>query len=703
MVTPIHIRPKSDEIYLDCNATTPVLPEIAQAVSHTMERVFGNPSSSHITGLQARYILDNTRRLGREVIGAGRGHLVFTSGATEGIQTAVLSALSHARKQGHATVGKVLLYGATEHKAVPQALAHWNELLGIGAELKAIPVDGNGLLDLDFITEYLPHALMICTMAVNNETGVRQDLATLERVIRQHGSQVPWMVDCVQMLGKGQLNLAATTIDYAPFSGHKLYGPKGIGFLYVREHAPFTPLIIGGGQEQGLRSGTENLPGIAALHTLFELLLDTEQQVFKPVAKLNGYREQLLGALRTAFPTLELNHAFEYSVPTTLNFSVRGVPSRDIMDVFDAANIRVSSGSACSSKVTRSFVLDAMGLADWRSQSAIRLSFGPATEQATIDAACQRIKEAAQALRHSCLLLSDTNEDFDSELDGVVQLRFDAQCCYLIIDRAARELVVIDPVAQLSERIEKLVECQHYRVKAVVTTEPQSANSTAAMLAQLVCASGCDAERDNVGWPRHAQADCTIPEDCNLPPEGCLLVGNRRLYRVGTRQPIYLLSSPISPSAQARVDFAFVGEQEAPTLLNQAVGEQTLICRKWDENFAIATQLHELNQQDCGCALVDIAPEQQQQWLRRPETLVLDVREQQEHQVTPLELPAQVVNVPLTRLVQFIYDHRAEYKDRPIVCLCRSGNRSAVAAQALSRFGFCNVSHLAGGMALLAS
>ncbi|RUO74365.1 aminotransferase class V [Pseudidiomarina sediminum] len=698
MVTPIHIRPKEDEIYLDCNATTPVLPQIAAAVSHTMEQVFGNPSSSHITGLQARYILDNTRRLGREVIGAPRGHLVFTSGATEGIQTAVLSALTHAQQP---TQGKYLLYGATEHKAVPQALAHWNELLGIGAELKAIPVDQNGLLDFDFISAHLPQALMICTMAVNNETGVRQDLATLERVIRQVAPEVPWMVDCVQMLGKADFALSETTIDYAPFSGHKLYGPKGIGFLYVREQRPFTPLIIGGGQEQGLRSGTENLPGIAALHTLFELLLDKQQQVFKPVTVLNQYREQLLEALRMAFPSLELNHALEYSVPTTLNFSVRGVPSRDIMDVFDAANIRVSSGSACSSKVTRSFVLDAMGLDDWRSQSAIRLSFGPATEQATIDAACQRIKEAAHALRQSCLLLSDTNEDFDSELDGVVQLRFDAHCCYLVIDRSAREMAVIDPVPQLAERIEKLVACQHYRVKAVVTTEQQGADSPAAMLAQLLCASGCDAARDNVGWPLSAAADCSVPRDCDVPTDGCLLVGNRRLYRVGTRQPIYLLSSPIAANAEAKVDFAFIGEQASPQLLNQAVGKHTLLCAKTDETFAIAQLLDELNDTPCGCELVNIGPEQQLEWLRRPETLVLDVREQQEHQVTPLELPAQVMNVPLTRLVQFIYDYRETFADRPVVCLCRSGNRSGVAAQVLTRFGFCNVSHLAGGMALL--
>src|SRR5690606_3803944 len=264
------------------------LPHIAKAVEHVMQQVFGNPSSSHITGLQARYILDNTRRLARQVIGADKGHVVFTSGATEGIQTAVLSALSQVRQQ--AQQGKWLLYGATEHKAVPQALEHWNKLLGVNAELKAIPVANNGLLDLQFIAEHVGDAVMICTMAVNNETGVGQDLAALEQTIRSHSPTVPWMVDCVQALGKQALQLAATSIDYAPFSGHKLYAPKGIGFLYVRAGAPFTPLIIGGGQEQGLRSGTENLPGIAALHTLFELLLDKQQAVFHDHSTLVSYR-----------------------------------------------------------------------------------------------------------------------------------------------------------------------------------------------------------------------------------------------------------------------------------------------------------------------------------------------------------------------------------------------------------------------------
>lgn len=705
MVTPVQIRPKAAEIYLDCNATTPVLPQIASAVEHVMEHVFGNPSSSHITGLQARYILDNTRRIGRTVIGAETGRLIFTSGATEGIQTAVLSALNAARSDANQGSKRWLLYGATEHKAVPQALEHWNQLLGLNAELKAIPVDQQGLLDHDFIAEYVGAAHMICTMAVNNETGVKQDLQALEQVIRTNNASVPWMVDCVQALGKQTLALAQTTIDYAPFSGHKLYGPKGIGFLYVRQQSPFTPLIIGGGQEQGQRSGTENLPGIAALHTLFELLLDKEQQVFQPESVLQNYRAQLLYALRSVFPTLELNHDLQLSVPTTINFSVRGVPSRDIMDVFDAANIRVSSGSACSSGVARSFVLDAMGLASWRSSSAIRLSFGPATSAATISAACERIREAARALQQSCLLLSDTNEDIDSDLDGVVQLRFDTQCCYLLIDKQAREMAVIDPIPELAERIERLVACQHYRVKAVVTTQPHGADSPAAMLAQLLCASGCATERDAVGWPLTEVGGCDAPTACQLPVFGCLAVGARRLYRVGSRSPVYLLSSPLAATNgtenKAEVDFAFIGDNQDAEYLAQLVHAQTLLLARSDENFAVAQRLCELQGHCQQQQLIDVPLEQQQAWLRQPQTLVVDVREQQEHQVRRLAVDAEVINVPLTRLAQFIYSHRQQYQQRPIVCVCRSGHRSAVAAQVLARHGFTQVSHLAGGTALL--
>ena len=234
------------EVYLDNNATTPVLASAAAAALHAMQQGFGNPSSSHATGIKAKAELESTRALARRLIGASSGDIVFTSGATEGIQTSIVSALMSARARGLTGPDTLLLYGATEHKAVPESLKHWNRVLQLNATVQAIPVDTNGILDAGFIRKNLPRAAMICTMAANNETGVKQDLLQLETLIREVNPDVYWMVDCVQALGKMSLNIAATSIDYAPFSGHKLYAPKGIGFLYVRKGAPYQPFIAGG-------------------------------------------------------------------------------------------------------------------------------------------------------------------------------------------------------------------------------------------------------------------------------------------------------------------------------------------------------------------------------------------------------------------------------------------------------------------------
>ena len=167
------------EVYLDNNATTPVLPVAAEAAMHAMQRGYGNPSSSHATGIKATAELETTRALARQLIGARSGDIVFTSGATEGIQASIVSALMAARAQGKTGAATLLLYGATEHKAVPESLKHWNRVLQLNATVKAIPVDQHGVLDSDFIREHLPCAVMICTMAANNETGVKQDLVAL--------------------------------------------------------------------------------------------------------------------------------------------------------------------------------------------------------------------------------------------------------------------------------------------------------------------------------------------------------------------------------------------------------------------------------------------------------------------------------------------------------------------------------------------
>lgn len=397
-------RTMPNTLYLDSNATTHVLPAAIDAATRAMREQFGNPSSSHSHGIVAKAVLDQTRASAAQLLGSGDGHVVFTSGATEGIQTAVLSALRAIGPRDARQGRQLLVYGSTEHKAVPQSLEHWNAVLGLGLELRALPVDSQGQHDLRMLAEWLPDTALLCTMAANNETGVITNLAAMEALLRAGGSKALWLVDCVQALGKMDLDLQHSRIDYAPFSGHKLYAPKGIGMLYVRRGAPFTPLMAGGGQEGGLRSGTENMPGIAALGAVLDAL--QQGNTFASHATLRGYRDQLERSLRSAFPSIAFNVPLEHSLPTTLNFSVPGISSKAMLDVFDAAGLRVSAGSACSAaKAAPSYVLEAMGLPAWRTTSAVRLSIGPLTSAQLVNAACAAIARCGQLL----MALHDAN------------------------------------------------------------------------------------------------------------------------------------------------------------------------------------------------------------------------------------------------------------------------------------------------------
>jgi cysteine sulfinate desulfinase/cysteine desulfurase-like protein/rhodanese-related sulfurtransferase len=400
------------EIYLDANATTPVLPCAIDAALAAMAETYGNPSSTHSTGLRARAVLNQVRERARSVLAVPSGRIVFTSGATEAIQTAVFSALLAIRKRDPAQGSpRFLLHGATEHKAVQEALHHWNDVLGLQLEVLAIPVRSDGRHDLDWLRAHVADAGLVCTMAANNETGVISDLDGIASAIAQ--APALWLVDGVQALGKLTLDLLRRKIHYACFSGHKLYSPKGIGLLYLSDDAPLTPLLAGGGQEGELRAGTENMAGIAALGAVLQAL--EEGKVFKDPQTLASYRSKIVSALQRAFPGVVFNAPESISLPTTLNFSVPGLSSKVLQDLFDAAGMRVSSGSACSASIPEpSPVLLAMGLSRLQAESAVRMSFGPAEDARTIDDACERIIACGEALRTIAYPADGTREATES-------------------------------------------------------------------------------------------------------------------------------------------------------------------------------------------------------------------------------------------------------------------------------------------------
>ena len=739
------------EVYLDNNATTAVLPCAAQAVLHHMQTCFGNPSSSHSTGIKAKVELELTRQLARQVIGASSGQIVFTSGATEGIQTSIVSALLDARSRGLHGPETLLLYGATEHKAVPESLKHWNHVLQLGATVQAIPVDSHGILDTQALTLLLPKAAMVCTMAANNETGVKQDLLKLEQLIRSVNPQVRWMVDCVQALGKMSLDIANTSIDYAPFSGHKLYAPKGIGFLYVRQNTPYQPFIAGGGQESGARSGTENLPGIAALHAIFTELLKPAGSVFQSEATLWQYRQQLLSALTELFPQLVLNSDVPHIVPTTINFSVPGFLSKDILDLFDAGSIRVSAGSACSSKATGSFVLDAMGLASWRSEGAVRLSFGPAMSAAELAAACAAIRRLVPVVRNCCLVLSDAQTTSTAPMPGLSQFKYEDLCSYLLVCPQSRDAVIIDPVEPLVNRLVNLVQGQGLHLKAVLEThQHQDHPSVRLDLLNALGQPALPADTDLLGWPQGMTS---------------LQIGDYQLERLATpgHSPdgqSYLLyqhqqilgafvGDLLLPGGFGRLDLAGADSQAFVHSLQQLKsvlhGETLLlsshdyaqrffttwqlVCQEvpgladlvssgkltetWQQTLQQqALSLQQQSQYQCGIVEVSysdakalIGPaEIAALLLRNPTLQIVDVREPHEQnagELAPL-LPANatVQHWPLSQLAWALMSG-ALHPSQQLLLVCRSGNRSLLAAKILNRLGFEQVYNLKGGVALL--
>ncbi len=709
------------DLYLDANATTPVLPAARMAALAAMAEDFGNPSSSHGTGLKARALMNTVRARARRVLGADSGQLLFLSGATEGIQTAVFSALValRERRMRGQTVPPLLLYGATEHKAVPEAIHHWNTLLGLCLQVLAIPVDAQGLHDLAWLRAQAPRAGLVCTMAANNETGVISNLPGIADALT--GSPALWLVDSVQALGKLPLRLTELPIDYAPFSGHKLYAPKGIGLLYVREQAPLTPLMAGGGQEGALRSGTENMPGIAALGAVLEALEDG--RLIRSPEVLTNYRDQLAHALSAAFPGLVFNAPAHNSLPTTLNFSVKGLESRLLLDLFDAAEMRVSGGSACSAaKAQPSHVLEAMGLPSWQTASAVRLSFGPGAGQELIAEACQRIRACGEALRDSCLTPVPPVDIGTSAPDRLTRFVLDGVCSYLVADASSQTCVVIDPVAGLTTRLVQWIRCRGYSLRALLRTGGDDEPGDDLADLQSLLDPMARGAADPLGWP--LQGDTLSM--------GALRLTKLSLSPSTADRGAYLLTDA------AGLCVAFIGAADAPRAadenhaeppstehlvlplesLRKVIAPDTLLLPGHDEENRFALTLAE------GLDLVTHAqgrsrrepgaPAEQASVEIRPEALaataaghsaviLVDVREPYEQRLgsapdTPF--PVRRMTVPLSALPNALPEWQALGPDTLLLFYCRTGNRSAQAATVLRRLSRAKAYSVAGGLAL---
>ena len=390
-------RPNTPPIYLDNQSSTPLDPRVLEAMLPYFTERFGNPhSESHIYGRNAMAAIDTARGEVARLIGADAREIVFTSGATEANNLALKGAAHFAR--AHPVGGKVrdhLITLATEHKCVLEsAVALERE----GFAVTYLPAEPNGLVSLDRLAAAMTdRTLLVSIMAAHNEIGVIQPLAEIGALCRSRG--VLFHTDAAQAAGKIPLDVEAMRIDLMSISGHKIYGPKGIGALYVRRRprVRLLPLIDGGAQERGLRSGTLPTPLCVGLGRAAELARLEMAEEAERVAQL---RDRLYANLRRRIPDLQVNGDLEHRLSGNLNFSVPGITAAALIGA--CPSVAMSTGSACTSaSVEPSYVLRALGLSDDRANASIRVGLGRFTTAAEVDFAVEAIAAAVARLRQT--------------------------------------------------------------------------------------------------------------------------------------------------------------------------------------------------------------------------------------------------------------------------------------------------------------
>jgi cysteine desulfurase len=378
-------------VYLDCAATTPVRPEVLEAMlPYLGSAAFGNPSSAHRFGRAARAGVDEARRTIAEVLGVEPNQVIFTSGGTEADNLAVIGSALAARERGGPFR---VAASAIEHKAV---LAAAHAVAHLGGEEIILPVNGAGMVDEDALDEALARGVAVVSVVwVNNEVGVIQPIARLAGRCRNAGT--PFHVDAVQAFGKIPVSLKNLDSTLLTISGHKIGAPKGIGALVVRDRRAVEAIIHGGGQQFGIRPGTENVPGIVGLGRAVELAAH-EQPAF--AARVATLRDDLERRLLTVVGDAVINAARAERAPHVSNVSIPETDSEALLMHLDLAGIACSSGSACSTgSVEPSHVLTAMGVPRELGVAALRFSFGKDNATEDVDAVIAALPKIVEKVR----------------------------------------------------------------------------------------------------------------------------------------------------------------------------------------------------------------------------------------------------------------------------------------------------------------
>ena len=375
-------------IYFDHAATTPVDPRVLEKMLPYFTDNFGNPNSQHAFGRRAVTAVDEARDTVAKCIGAKPSEIYFTSGGTESDNWAMRGA-AHAL----ANRGKHLIISAVEH---PAMLSAAKELQREGFEVTLAPVDGYGVVDLAKLEEAIrPNTVFIGVMAANNEVGTLQPIKEIAALAKARG--IAFFTDAVQAAGTLEVNVKELGADMLSLSGHKFYGPKGVGVLYVRSGLKLARLVAGGHQERGMRGGTTNVPGIVGLAEALRL---SQEHLHENAAYVAGLRDRFVARVQKEIPFVKYNGHPENRLPGNANFSFRYIEGESLLFSLDLAGIAVSSGSACSSgSLEPSHVLLAMGVPEGLAHGSIRFSFGRENTAGEVDYAVDRLKEIVVRLR----------------------------------------------------------------------------------------------------------------------------------------------------------------------------------------------------------------------------------------------------------------------------------------------------------------
>jgi cysteine desulfurase len=373
-------------IYLDHNATTPLDPRVLDAMLPILRDGFGNPSSLHWFGQQARAAVDTAREQVAALIGASPGEIVFTGSGTEADNTALRGAAAAAREPRRKVV-----YSTIEHHAVMNTA---KALAEEGVPVEAARARADGRVDLDDVRARVDdRTAVVAVMLANNETGVVEPVAEVVRIARERGALVH--CDAVQAAGKIPVDVRALDVDTLALSAHKIYGPKGVGALYIKRGTRLKAFVRGGSQERNRRAGTENVAGIVGLGRAAEL---AREDMDAESSRLSGLRDRLEAQL-LAIPGAQRNGEAP-RVPNTANVSFSGVEAESLVMALDLAGVAVSTGAACAAgAVEPSHVLRAMGLPLERVQASLRFSLGRGTTADQVDGAAKLVVEAVDKQR----------------------------------------------------------------------------------------------------------------------------------------------------------------------------------------------------------------------------------------------------------------------------------------------------------------